>query len=128
VGLTNGTGYTSEPEVIFMGGEGTGATATASIYKKEEADLASHELNDFMQVVQDERLRELTFETLRKADLIRWGIFVFEMNKVGDHILDVAPTAYYAQRYKNVWDRYLLWPIPAREMGLNNALVQNPNW
>ncbi|HEY0670044.1 MAG TPA: RagB/SusD family nutrient uptake outer membrane protein, partial [Sphingobacteriaceae bacterium] len=126
--FTNGAGYTSEPHVSFVGGGGSGATATATIYKKEEADLTPQDLDDFRQTIQNERLRELAFETLRKADLIRWGVFIYEMNKIGQELTTKVPTAYWGQRYRNVWERHLLWPIPTREMGLNNALVQNPNW
>lgn len=129
--FARGKGYTSAPTVVFTGGGGSGATATATIFQPEEALLSAQEVSshaDFRQVIQDERLRELAFETLRKADLIRWGIFVFEMNQIGNHISQYVPTAYWRQRYLNVWDKYLLWPIPAREMSLNNALVQNPHW
>lgn len=126
--FTNGAGYMSEPNVSFVGGGGSGATATATIYKKEEADLTIQDLDDFRQTIQNERLRELAFETLRKADLIRWGVFIYEMNKIGQELTTKVPTAYWGQRYRNVWERHLLWPIPTREMGLNNALVQNPNW
>jgi hypothetical protein len=31
---------------------------------------------DFQQLVRDERGRELCFESLRKYDLVRWGIYV----------------------------------------------------
>lgn len=130
-GLQNGTGYSSEPTITISGGAGTGATATATIYTLADASLGSGEIaskDKFRETIQNERLRELSYETLRKGDLIRWGIFVETMNEVGDEIFQQVPTAYWGQRYRNVWERHLLWPIPAREMTLNEALVQNLNW
>ncbi|SMD14279.1 RagB/SusD family nutrient uptake outer membrane protein [Pedobacter nyackensis] len=129
-GTQMGSNYTSAT-ITISGGGGTGATATATVHKLTDAnvpaaDMASQE--DFRQFIQDERARELCFETLRKGDLIRWGIFVFTMNKIGDQVTQQVPTAYWAQRYHNVKEKHLLWPIPTSELAVNNALKQNPYW
>lgn len=130
-GSRHGSGYSTAPAVIFEGGGGSGAQATAEIFHKEdgelsEAETASYEA--FRQTLQDERLRELAFESQRKSDLVRWGIFLYEMGQIANHIRQHVPDANYLRVYENVWERHLLWPIPAREMALNDALVQNPNW
>lgn len=129
-GLTRGTGYTSAPTITFVGGEGSGASATAVVYKKEEAELTSIEIASFRQTIRKERLRELAFETLRKADLIRWGEFVANMNQVGEDITvsNAADVVEYPQRYANVWEKHLLWPIPATQLTLNRLLNQNQYW
>nr|WP_121273241.1 RagB/SusD family nutrient uptake outer membrane protein [Pedobacter schmidteae] len=129
-GTQMGRNYTTAT-VTITGGGGTGATATATVHKLTDAnatatDIASQE--SFRQFIQDERARELCFETLRKGDLIRWGVFVFRMNQIGDLVTQQVPTAYWAQRYHNVKEKHLLWPIPTSEMAVNNALKQNPYW
>lgn len=129
-GTQMGSNYTTAT-VTISGGGGTGATATATVHKLTDAnatatDIASQE--SFRQFIQDERARELCFETLRKGDLIRWGVFVFRMNQIGDLVTQQVPTAYWAQRYHNVKEKHLLWPIPTSEMAVNNALKQNPYW
>ncbi|NGM62241.1 RagB/SusD family nutrient uptake outer membrane protein [Sphingobacterium sp. SGG-5] len=126
-GHARGAGYTSAPTITFTGA-GTGATADVEIYKKEEAELNELEIGDFRKTIQDERLRELAFETLRKTDLIRWGIFVFNMKRVGQEILADIPDAHFIRQYNNISDKHLLWPIPATEMSVNRALTQNPKW
>lgn len=84
--------------------------------------------NEFFDRIVEERSRELCFETLRKPDLIRWGIFIPVMKSVATEMAQHGATAFYALAYKNVDDRHLLFPIPSKDLSLNAALVQNPNW
>ncbi len=111
---------------------GSGGRANAKIWQEEEANLITAQkasAEDFIDLIKTERMRELAFETLRKGDLMRWGDFVFEMKAVANHIVASNLTErFYYQPYKNAGVKYLLWPIPAKEMNLNNLLVQNPNW
>lgn len=129
-----GEGFTTPPAVKFVSEEGSGATANVELFDKDEFKLTENETasqQDFRQAIQDERFKELCFEMLRKGDLIRWGNFVYEMNKVGAHVDRYAPddgTKNMASGYKNVWEKYLLWPIPTKELTLNKALTQNPYW
>lgn len=130
--LSNGSGYTSTPRISFSGGGGTGAEAVCEIYDKNDADVPAESLKsaeDFLKFIQDERSRELCFETLRRGDLIRWGIFFEKMNDVYNTVLQYAPDYYYLNTFKNVKDeKHLLWPIPAQEIALNPLLTQNKNW
>ena len=96
--------------------------------KKEEAELTDMEIGDFRKTIQDERLKELAYETLRKTDLVRWGIFVYNMEEVARNISADFPDAHFLRQYKNIQEKHLLWPVPAKEITLNRALTQNPNW
>lgn len=127
-GTQMGSLYTSAPTITITGGGGTGATATATIYKITDANMPTLDQTGFRDFIQKERSRELCFETLRRADLIRWGIFTFTMSEMGRTIDIQAPGSYFAQYYKNVSDRNLTWPIPTRELTSNKALVQNEGW
>ena len=126
-----GHSYTSPPTVTFVGGGGSGATATATIHRLEDAEIPAFDKESkesFRLFIQDERARELCFETLRRHDLIRWGIFVTTMRLVASDIDEHNPGAYYAEHYRRVSNTHLLWPIPTYEMTLNRALTQNPGW
>jgi len=91
-------------------------------------DLAGLDHDSFFRQIVDERSRELCFESLRKYDLIRWGIFVTTMNAEGNQILSDVPGAYYAQRYLNVRPKDVVFPIPELELSTNSALVQTDGW
>ena len=116
-GTKRGAGYTSEPTITIKGGNGTGATAAAEIFTIGEADMTVDEKatkEDFRETIRTERIRELTFELLRKRDLIRWGIFEPSMHYAGSRIRVDVPTAYYAIPFENVQSKHVIWPIPAR--------------
>ena len=128
---TGGPYYTSAPTVTITGGGGTGATAVATITQSTDADLSAEQRADkvkLLETIQDERSRELSTEGLRKADLIRWGIFYTRMKEVLDLAVAARVSANPLRIYQNVLPRHVLLPIPSREMGLNKALVQNPGW
>ncbi|MGX5817075.1 RagB/SusD family nutrient uptake outer membrane protein [Chitinophaga lutea] len=143
INITNaGSGYTSAPTVTITGGGGTGATATATLttIATTNADLTVDQvasMEAFEDVIQDERSRELCFESMRKQDLIRWGIFYNRMKDVAADFLgqnlpipiSSTGTRYGALSYTNVTQRDVLWPIAPREMSLNRSLKpQNPGW
>ncbi|MFA4868398.1 MAG: RagB/SusD family nutrient uptake outer membrane protein [Pedobacter sp.] len=111
---------------------GTLGRANARIWHEDEASMTAAQIasaESFREFIQNERLRELAFECLRKGDLQRWGNYVFEMKAVATHIESSGLTdRFYYLPYKNTWSKHNLWPIPAREMNLNNKLVQNPSW
>lgn len=89
----------------------------------------------FQTFVRNERGRELCFESLRKYDLIRWGIFVESMK---DYLTDTGSqdwptgnaTATQAAQIigQNVQERHILLPIPSIELGVNTSLTQNKLW
>ena len=89
------------------------------------------DLTEFREEIQRERARELAYESLRKGDLIRWGIFLTQMK---DCLADAnkAPSfgdlKHAKATFGNVTARDVLWPIPSYEMALNTNLKQNPGW
>ncbi|WP_198673810.1 RagB/SusD family nutrient uptake outer membrane protein [Chitinophaga alhagiae] len=130
-GFKRGTGYTAAPDVVISGGGGSGATATAAVFLPDEADMEPADYatkESFRETIRLERIRELTFELLRKRDLVRWGIFEESMHYAGSRIRVDVPTAYYAVPFENVENKHKIWPIPAREINLNKLLEQNANW
>ncbi len=123
--------YTSAPVVTITGGGGTGGTAVATINKVTDANLkpaqtASKE--SLLAVIQDERMREFNFEGLRKADLLRWGIFLQTNRDMGNTTQQDAPGQFYVKYYSNVSEKDLFSPIPASEVTVNMAMEQNPGW
>lgn len=123
--------YTSAPTVTITGGGGSGAEASAAIYSVNDADLTAAQTaskGSFLALIQDERLREFNFENLRKADLLRWGIFLQVMQDMGNSLQQENPGAFFIKNFTNVNSRDLLMPIPNNEVTVNLATVQNPGW
>ncbi len=104
----------------------------AGIKTKPYSDYGTYE--GFQAFVRNERGRELCFEALRKYDLIRWGIFVQEMNNykylaadprmskqesMANHVASVGT---------NVQQKHIVLPIPSVELGVNELLKQHPLW
>lgn len=108
---------------------GAKANLTAAIVTTP-VDLVGLAKGIFFQAVQDERARELSFEALRKPDLIRWGIWVSTMNNLATDIKANAGAtfAYAALAGANITARNVLFPIPASELTVNSAAKQNPGW
>ena len=84
---------------------------------------------DFLQQIQEERFREFCFEGMRRADLIRWGIYVETMNAHGASMASAAGGfAYGGNAGKNTTSRNVLFPIPNTEMTVNILMTQNKGW
>lgn len=137
-GINNGENYTSAPTVIITtaSGAGTGATGTATTYNEadykipEPGEPNSPDQPQFRNFLREERSRELGFESLRKHDLIRWGIFLERMEEIRSVMTaEISQNQYfYTRPYVNVLPKHLLWPIPEKELSLNRLLEQNPDW
>jgi hypothetical protein len=95
------------------------------------------------QAIEDERMRELCFEGLRRYDLIRWHKF-YEAVKLSSDEMAAAPTSGVLtignQQYGKLAgqninldtsgkEKYYLFPIPSIEI-LSNKLIteNNPGW
>lgn len=92
-----------------------------------------YDKSSFRELVRNERGRELCFESLRKYDLIRWGIFVEAMHGYAQQTADERwsknTTASYAAAIGAAVDtRHTVLPIPSVELGVNTLLTQNPLW
>jgi len=99
------------------------------------ADLpAGLSKSQFKQAIMDERARELCFEGLRKADLIRWGVFTSTMNAMvteinGSNTSSTNKSRWILGYYTAASSaRYVLLPIPSLEININKAMTQNPGW
>ena len=94
-------------------------------------DWSGMDYTEFREEIQRERARELAYQSLRKGDLIRWGIFLTQMK---DCLADAnkAPSfgdlKHAKATFGNVTARDVLWPTPSYEMALNTNLKQNPGW
>ena len=96
-------------------------------------DFGEYDYGTFTQLVRNERARELCFESLRKYDLIRWGIFVDTMNGYSEWADDARfNTSSLYSRYMKigaaVQPKHIVLPIPSIELGVNDNLRQNPLW
>lgn len=97
-------------------------------------DLASYDKDSFRELIRNERGRELCFESLRRYDLIRWGIFVQEMQNYKYWVQDErwskdTDMVLFASRMGgNVKPMHVVLPVPSVELGVNDLLVQHPLW
>lgn len=114
---------------------GVAATATATITTGTEYELTPGlGATDFQLAIRDERMRELCFEAVRKADLIRWGNFAGDMQTFaawatanGAGVTATGnPNGLAGVRSAGV--RHVLLPKPTYELNLNRLLVQNAGW
>jgi hypothetical protein len=135
--MNAGIGFTAPPTISF-GGPGTGATAAATLFTATDVDLpATLGKGPFQDSLIAERSRELCFESLRKYDLVRWGNYLSKMRDVlsYNNATGMLPTNGNLIRENGMinntlagGDKFLLWPIPAAEITVNKAMVQNPSW
>jgi len=123
--------YATPPTITITGGGGTGAAATATIWTVADSDLKPAQTASktaFLSVIQDERMRELNMENLRKFDLLRWGIFLQVYQDMGNSMITQGFASAYVKYYTNASEKDLWWPIPSVECVANRAIVQNPLW
>ena len=103
----------------------------AGVSTRDFSDYASQE--GFRNFIRNERGRELCFESLRKYDLIRWGIFLDEMHGLIDQSQDPRWQAHGASTYAAaigaaVKPKHVVLPIPSLELAVNTKIKQNPLW
>jgi hypothetical protein len=97
-------------------------TALNTIRNRAKAQTAPANLSrdEFRSFVLAERAREFVFEGIRRYDLMRWGVYLQVMNKIGigqNNITKVRNT------------RNLLLPIPQSELNSNTLIpANNPGW
>lgn len=120
--------YSAVPAITISGGGGAGAAATATINKDTDGNINPASKEAFLASIQDERMREFNFENLRKADLLRWGIFLKVNQDMGNKLQQESPGQFFVKYYSNVSARDLFMPIPVNEMSSNLKMTQNPGW
>lgn len=124
--------YSAPPSITITGGGGSGATATATIYNIHGGDVTSAQSASkeaFLSLIQDERMREFNMEAgQRKADLLRWGIFLKVNQDMGNLAQQDAPGSAFVLSFSRVQSRDVLMPIPNTELTNNQKMTQNPGW
>ncbi|MGH2566120.1 MAG: RagB/SusD family nutrient uptake outer membrane protein, partial [Ginsengibacter sp.] len=123
--------YSAPPTITITGGGGSGATATATIYDIHDGDVTAAESaskESFLSFIQDERMREFNMEGQRKADLLRWGIFLKVNQDMGNLAQQDSPGSAFVLSFTRVAARDVLMPIPDKEITNNQKMTQNPGW
>jgi len=85
------------------------------------------------EIIQQERMIEMSFEGLRFWDMRRWKLAVDLMNKPikGWNVLQEDLLDYYKVKdlfYPSFSERDYLWPVAENEIINNPTLIQNPGW
>ena len=123
--------YTTPPTITIEGGGGSGAAATTTIYDVQEGDVTPDETaskETFLAFLQDERMREFNMEGQRKADLLRWGIFLKVNQDMGNLAQQDSPGSAFVLSFTRVGPRDVFMPIPDKEITNNQLMTQNPGW
>ena len=89
--------------------------------------------NGMRDIIQQERMIELSFEGNRFWDLRRWKLAKQFMNKPikGWSVLEAGIDDYYTVKTlfnPTFSERDYFWPIPENEIIRNPSLIQNPGW
>ena len=83
--------------------------------------LSGLDQSSFRDALRKERATELSFEGIRKYDLLRWGLFVETIRNTTDPHME-TPRA-------NIQSYHVLMPIPNREIEISEgSLVQNEGY
>ena len=93
----------------------------------------------FRQAVKDERAMELSFEHLRRYDLIRWGEYISSVNALAPRAMQGLDAnwnrgntgnnnSYPVYPYFQIPESYNYFPIPDSEISTNTEMTQNPGW
>ena len=94
---------------------------------------------EFRQAVKDERAMELSFEYLRRYDLIRWGEYISSVNELAPRAMQGLDAnwnrgntgndnSYPCYPYFQIPESYNYFPIPDSEISTNTEMTQNPGW
>lgn len=132
---TAGPYFTSVPTVtIAAPSSGVTATAVATITNGNEHLLTPGlDAGNFQLAIRDERMREMCFEASRKADLIRWGNFVLDMQTFANYaatngVNTASGNANGYQGILGITQRHVFLPKPIYELNLNKSLIQNAGY
>ena len=83
--------------------------------------LSGLDKDSFRTALRKERATELSFEGIRKYDLLRWGVFVETIRNTVDPHME-TPRA-------NIQDYHVLMPIPNREIEISEgSILQNTGY
>ena len=78
--------------------------------------------------IKKERIRELSFEGFRLADLKRWGDAVVRRSPQSLSYIMKTPPSQFQELNVAAGDYRLTWPIPSYDILLNTNLKQNQGY
>jgi hypothetical protein len=128
---------------------GIAATATVNLTSVTGIDLPANLLKgDFKTAIQNERYLELCFESLRKPDLKRWGLFISTVQSMAVDVNSGNTNSAWTMPIPkllseitatgsdlpantgavNIGPKDMLLPIPQYDLLLNYKLKQNPGY
>ncbi|MCG8579344.1 MAG: RagB/SusD family nutrient uptake outer membrane protein, partial [Bacteroidales bacterium] len=86
-----------------------------------------------LELIKDERSRELCYEGIRRFDLVRWGTLIEAMQEqnilmVNHPDYDASKDEYLTYPGDAVEERHNVFPIPNDEITLNKKVKQHPLW
>jgi len=141
-GLYGATSYAHAPKVFRIAEQYLIAAEAA--YKSGNETAAQTQLNALrtargassitatgaalFEEIKNERVRELSFEGFRLADLKRWGDPVTRRTPQNTAFIMRAPAEQYNALNKPADNFRLTWPIPSYDKLLNTNLVQNEGY
>ncbi len=131
--LNPGYNYTTVPTVTVTGGGGKDAVVTASLAPKpttEQVYVAKGKNKDeFFNIIVEERSKELCFEGMRRADLIRWNLLGTKLNQASEMMKKLGTNYTYPAGTNFVAGKHELFPFPQNETDVNKTIArQNPGW
>lgn len=128
-----GQNYSSAPTVTVVSTTGAGAVVTASLIPKPatvdiyvQAGLSQQQ---FLDTVMSERAKELCFEGMRRADLIRWNKLGSKINETRTALNAIRANYFYPAFTNFTENKHELYPFPLSETDVNkNIGRQNPGY
>ncbi len=85
-----------------------------------------------LKAIQDERMRELCFEGIRRFDLVRWGILEESVHNLSAnmklHESWKDDFSFMTDALDRAEHKHQIFPIPDDELVVNANMVQNPEW
>ncbi len=128
-----GQGYTSAPLVSVTGGGGTNAVIVASLIPKPTLSQISVpngvSQSAFLDLIIDERAKELCFEGMRRSDLIRWNKLGSKIAETGTKTLAIRSNYFYPAVTNFIPNQHELYPFPQNETDVNKSITrQNPGY
>lgn len=128
-----GQGYTSVPTVSVTGGGGTNAVITASLIPKPTTNQiyvpTGLSQNVFLDLIIDERAKELCFEGMRRSDLIRWNKLGAKIAETSTKVLAIRSNYFYPSATNFIPNQHELYPFPQNETDVNKSITrQNPGY
>ncbi len=85
--------------------------------------------NGFLNLIIDERAKELCFEGMRRSDLIRWNKLHAKIIETSARALAIRSNYFYPAGTNFIPNQHELYPFPQNETDVNKSITrQNPGY